>query len=141
LLVGEGVNLQPLEKSKTKGQTIKPSEQRVLKLGAKGPKKNNRTCSTCGLQAGHDSLTCLLLPHNKERLAQLGTKKRGRPPGAKNKVESDAMGNIAGSQEINKKEIMEPRRRGRPPGSKNRMHPQLIAASGEECESPYMMDG
>jgi hypothetical protein len=141
LLVGEGVNLQPPEKSKTKGRTTKPLEQRVLKLGAKGPKKNNRTCSTCGLQAGHDSHTCLLLPHNKERLAQLGTKKRGRPPGVKNKVKYDAMGNIAASQEINKKEMMEPRRRGRPPGSKNRMHPQLIAASGEECESPDMMVG
>jgi hypothetical protein len=56
-------------------------------------------------------------------------------------VKYDAMGNIAGSQEIDEKEMMEPRRRGRPPGSKNKMHPQLIAASGEECESPDMMDG
>jgi hypothetical protein len=94
-----------------------------------------------GLQAGHDSRTCLLLPHNKERLTQLQTKNRGRPPGAKNKVKYDAMGNIVDGQEINKKEMMEPRRRERPLGSKNRVHPQLIAASGEECESPDMMDG
>jgi hypothetical protein len=56
-------------------------------------------------------------------------------------VKYDAMGNIADGQEINKKEMMEPRRRERPLGSKNRVHPQLIAASGEECESPDMMDG
>jgi hypothetical protein len=68
------------------------------------------------MQVGHDSHTCLL-PHNKERLAKLGTKKRGRPLGAKTKVKYDAMGNIASSQEINKKEMMEPRRRGRLPGS------------------------
>jgi hypothetical protein len=53
-------------------------------------------------------------------LDQLGTKKRGRPQGAKNKVESDAMGNNVGSREINMKEMMKPRRQGRPPGSKNK---------------------
>jgi hypothetical protein len=39
--------------SKPKGRTIKGSEQKVFKLGAKGTKKMNRKCQKCGIADGH----------------------------------------------------------------------------------------
>ena len=38
---------------------IKTSEQRVVKLGAKGEKKKTRKCQKCGIADGHNSRTCL----------------------------------------------------------------------------------
>jgi hypothetical protein len=73
-----------------KGRTIKGIEQKVINLGAKGTKKMNRKCQKCGIADGHNSRTCLSLEENRLRLASLAERKRGRPPGSRNKVGSNA---------------------------------------------------
>ena len=82
----EGVNLTRPDKAKPKGRTIKSSEQQVLKLGAKGAKKMSRKCQKCGIADGHNSRTCLTVEDNRVRLANLSGRKRGRPPGSRNKI-------------------------------------------------------
>jgi hypothetical protein len=82
----EGVNLARPDKAKPKGRTIKSSEQQVLKLGAKGAKKMSRKCQKCGITDGHNSRTCLTVEDNRVRLANLSGRKRGRPPGSRNKI-------------------------------------------------------
>jgi hypothetical protein len=67
------------------GRTIKTSEQRVVKLGVKGEKKKTRKCQKCGIADGHNSRTCLSLEGNRVKLASLADRKRGRPPGSRNK--------------------------------------------------------
>lgn len=76
--------------AKLKGRTIKESEARVIKLGAKGEKYKNRRCQTCGVADGHNSWTCLFLEENRVRLANLGNHKSGCPLAQKNKRTSDA---------------------------------------------------
>ena len=71
--------------ARPKGRTIKTSEQRVLKLGAKGEKKKTRKCQKCGIADGHNSRTCLSIEENRVKLASLADRKRGRPPGSRNK--------------------------------------------------------
>jgi hypothetical protein len=71
--------------ARPKERTIKTSEQRVVKLGAKGEKKNTRKCQKCGIADGHNSLTCLSIEENRVKLASLADRKRGRPPGSRNK--------------------------------------------------------
>jgi len=61
-----------------------------VKLGAKGEKKKNRKCQKCGIADGHNSRTCLTVEENRTRLAELACKKRGRPPGSKNKSAATA---------------------------------------------------
>lgn len=139
LLVGDGVSLEPPDKAKTKGRTIPASEVREVQLGAKGVKKNNKTCYTCGIACGHDSRTCHLIPRNKERLDALrAPKRRGRPPGAKNKQKSPAMVDDAHPGET-KKGTMGPRRRGRPPGAKNKV--RAISIVPDEGEDDGEEDG
>jgi len=55
--------LRPIN-ARPKGRTIKTSEQRVLKLGAKGEKKKTRKCQKCGIADGHNSRTCLSIGLN-----------------------------------------------------------------------------
>ena len=76
--------------SRPKGRTIKGSEERVIKLGAKGTKKMTRKCQKCGIADGHNSRTCLSMEENRQRLASLAGRKRGRPPGSRNKGGSKA---------------------------------------------------
>jgi hypothetical protein len=68
--------------ARPKGRTIKTSEQRVVKLGAKGEKKKTRKCQKCGITDGHNSRTCLSVEENRVSLAD---RKRGWPPGSRNK--------------------------------------------------------
>jgi hypothetical protein len=49
-----------------------------------------RKCQTCGIADGHNSRTCLSLEENRLRLASLAGRKRGRPPGSRNKGGSNA---------------------------------------------------
>lgn len=113
------MSLEKPDKAKPKGRTIKASEPRELQLGAKGPKKNLKTCSVCGIACGHDARTCLKLEHNRERLAALGGRRSGRPLGSRNKVTKFADGIEVGIQE--QQTSTGPRRRGRPVGSKNKV--------------------
>jgi hypothetical protein len=85
----DGISLARPNNSKPKGRTIKGSEQKVIKLGAKGTKKMNRKCQKCGIADGHNSRTCLSLEENRVRLASLAGHKIGRPPGSRNKVGSN----------------------------------------------------
>jgi hypothetical protein len=78
--VVDGISLARPNNSKPKGRTIK-----VIKLGAKGTKKMNRKCQKCGIADGHNNRTCLSLEENRLRLASLAGRKRGRPPGSRNK--------------------------------------------------------
>jgi hypothetical protein len=68
--------------ARPKGRAIKTSEQRVVKLGAKGEKKN-RMCQKCGIADGHNNRTCLSAKENRVKLASLADRKRGRPPRSK----------------------------------------------------------
>jgi hypothetical protein len=77
------INLGKPDRGKPKGQTIKNTEERILKLVAKGEKKKNRRCQLCGIADGHNSRTCLSLEDNMARLATLANRKRGRPPGSR----------------------------------------------------------
>jgi hypothetical protein len=77
------INLGMLDRAKPKGRTIKNTEERILKLGAKGEKKKNRRCQLCGIADGHNNRTCLSLEENIARLATLANRKRGRPPGSR----------------------------------------------------------
>ncbi|WVZ84433.1 hypothetical protein U9M48_031466 [Paspalum notatum var. saurae] len=81
----EAISLEKPDRAKPKGRTIKDNEARVPKLGAKGEKKKNRRCKKCGIADGHNSRTCLSLEENKVRLANMVGRKRGRPPGSRNK--------------------------------------------------------
>jgi hypothetical protein len=83
--VVDGISLARPNNSKPKGRTIKGSEQKVIRLGAKGTKKMNRKCQKCGIADGHNSRTCLSLEENRLQLASLAGRKRGRPPGSRNK--------------------------------------------------------
>jgi hypothetical protein len=85
-VVREGVNLARPDKAKPKGRTIKSSEQRGFRLGVKGAKKMSRKCQKCGIADGHNSRTCLTMEDNRIRLANLAGRKRGRPPGSRNKI-------------------------------------------------------
>jgi hypothetical protein len=73
------------DNARPKGRTIKTSEQRVVKLGAKGENKKNRKCQKCGIADGHNSHTCLSMEENKVKLASLADRKRGRSPESRNK--------------------------------------------------------
>jgi hypothetical protein len=86
----DGISLARSNNSKPKGRTIKGSEQKVIKLGEKGTKKMNRKCQKCRIADGHNSRTCLSLEENRLRLASLAGRKRGRPPGSRNKGGSNA---------------------------------------------------
>jgi hypothetical protein len=77
--------------ARPKGRTIKTSEQRVVKLGAKGEKKKTRKCQKCGITDGHNSRTCLSIEENRVKLANLADRKRGRPPGSRNKNSTMAL--------------------------------------------------
>ncbi|WVZ76157.1 hypothetical protein U9M48_024155 [Paspalum notatum var. saurae] len=81
----EAISLEKPDRVKPKGRTIKDNEARVPKLGAKGEKKKNRRCKKCGIADGHNSRTCLSLEENRVRLANMVGRKRGRPPGSRNK--------------------------------------------------------
>jgi hypothetical protein len=83
------VSLRRPDNIKPKGRTISETEKRVMKLGAKGVKKN-RKCQRCDIADGHNSRTCLSLEENRLRLASLTGRKRGRPLGSRNKGSSDA---------------------------------------------------
>ncbi|WVZ79932.1 hypothetical protein U9M48_027454 [Paspalum notatum var. saurae] len=78
----DGISLERRDHAKPKGRTMKETESMVLKLGAKGEKKKNRKC---GIADGYNSRTCLSVKENRDRMAELGGHKRGRPPGSKNK--------------------------------------------------------
>ena len=55
--VVDGISLSRPGNAKPMGRTIKGSEQKVIKLGAKGTKKNMK-CQKCGIADGHKSRTC-----------------------------------------------------------------------------------
>jgi hypothetical protein len=74
----DGISLARPNNAKPKGRTIKGSEQKVIKLGAKGTKKMNRKCQKFGIADGHNSRTCLSFEENRVRLASLAGHKRGR---------------------------------------------------------------
>jgi hypothetical protein len=46
----------------------------------------SRKCQKCGIADGHNSRTCLTVEDNRIRLANLAGRKRGRPPGSRNKI-------------------------------------------------------
>jgi hypothetical protein len=71
--------------ARPKGRTIKTSEQRVVKLGAKGEKKKTQKCQKCGIVDGHNSHTCLSVEENRVKLASLADRKRGRTHVSRNK--------------------------------------------------------
>jgi hypothetical protein len=71
--------------ARPKGRTIKTSEQRVVKLGAKGEKKKTRKCQKCGIADGHNSRTCLFVDENRVKLHSLADRKRGRSPRSRKK--------------------------------------------------------
>jgi hypothetical protein len=73
------INLSMPNHARPKGRTIKNTEERIMKLGAKGEKKKNRRCQLCGIADGHNSRTCLSVEENRARLARLTNLKRGRP--------------------------------------------------------------
>jgi hypothetical protein len=50
----DGISLARPNNAKPKGRSIKGSEQKVIKLGMKGTKKN-RKCQKCGIADGHNS--------------------------------------------------------------------------------------
>ena len=76
------INLGLSDRAKPKGRTIKNTEERILKLGAKGEKKKNRRCQLFGIADGHNNRTCLSMEENRARLATLANRKRGRPTGS-----------------------------------------------------------
>lgn len=84
----DGISLARTNNAKAKGRTIKRSEQKDLKLGAKGTKKKNRKCKIYGNADGHNSHTCLSIQDNRVQLANLVVRKIGRPLGSKNKIGS-----------------------------------------------------
>jgi hypothetical protein len=47
--------------AKPKERTIKWSEQKVIKLGAKGTKKKNRKCQKCGIVDGHNKSNMFII--------------------------------------------------------------------------------
>jgi hypothetical protein len=77
------INLGMPDRARPKGRTIKNTEERIMKLGAKGEKKKNRICQLCGIADGHNSRTCLSMEENRARLARLANRKRGRPAGSR----------------------------------------------------------
>jgi hypothetical protein len=77
------INLSMPDRARPKGRTIKNTEDRIMKLGAKGEKKKNRRCQLCGIADGHNSRTCLYVEENRARLAKLANQKRGRPAGSR----------------------------------------------------------
>ena len=77
------INLSMPDRARPKGRTIKNSEDRIMRLGAKGEKKKNRRCHLCGIADGHNSRTCLSMEENRARLAKLSNRKRGRPAGSR----------------------------------------------------------
>lgn len=144
LEVGIGISLERPEKAKPKGRTMEKAELRVVKLGARGPKLMSRKCKVCGIADGHNASTCLQKEGNRVRLAGLAGKKRGRPPGSKNRstlprvaleVDSQKRSRMSMSDEEDGNETVgtdiedspqpeepspAPRKRGRPAGSKNK---------------------
>jgi hypothetical protein len=79
------ISLVPPEKAKPKGRNKTESDKAAVTLGASGEKLGTRRCKACGQYATHNARTCLSLEHNRVRLETMRNKKRGRPPGAKNK--------------------------------------------------------
>jgi hypothetical protein len=71
------------DRARPKGRTIKNTEDRIMKLGAKGEKKKNRRCQLCGIADGHNNRICLSVEENRARLAKLANRKRGRPVGSR----------------------------------------------------------
>jgi hypothetical protein len=63
------INLSMPDRARPKRRTIKNTEERIMKLGAKGEKKKNRRCQLCGIGDGHNSRTCLSVEENRARLA------------------------------------------------------------------------
>lgn len=84
------ISLKKLDNAKPKDRTLKVSEQKEIKLGAKGVKKKNIMCHQCGVADGHNSHTCLSVEENRVQLASLTGRKRGRPIGSRNKGSSSA---------------------------------------------------
>lgn len=143
-MVGQGINLDPPDKAKPKGRAMDAAETKALKLGAKGPKLGTRRCKNCGIADGHNAATCLQKPENRERLAKIAGRKRGRPPGAKNRHGPCAAATEVGNEKMTHKRMTDdeeewedvdtdmeespqreepctaPRKRGRPAGSKNK---------------------
>ncbi|RLN35298.1 hypothetical protein C2845_PM03G25950 [Panicum miliaceum] len=145
---GDDVSLRPPDKSRSKGRAIKASETRVLHLGAPGPKFGNRKCDKCGMK-GYDIRTCPLVPYNQEHLEKMSSgKKRGRPPGSKNKnttTKSLEMGDGSAAKRLALEDgssacsTTSPVRRGpgRPKGTKNKisssfLRAQLLAANEQQ---------
>jgi hypothetical protein len=77
------ISLVPPKKAKPKGRNKKESDKAAITLEASGEKLGTRRCKACGRYATHNARTCL--KHNRVRLEAMRNKKRGRPPGAKNK--------------------------------------------------------
>jgi hypothetical protein len=65
------INLSIPDRAIPKGRTIKNTEDRIMKLGAKGEKKKNRRCQLCGIADGHNNRMCLSMEENRARLAKL----------------------------------------------------------------------
>jgi hypothetical protein len=87
------INLVMPDRARQKGQTIKNTEESIMKLGAKGEKKKNRRCQLCGIADGHNNRTCLSVEENRARLARLArlaNRKRGRPTGSRLNSETTA---------------------------------------------------
>jgi hypothetical protein len=66
---------------------IKTSEQRIVKLGAKGEKKKTRKCKKCGIADGHNSRTCLSIEENRVKLASLADKKEDDRLGLETRIQ------------------------------------------------------
>ncbi|KAF8768991.1 hypothetical protein HU200_004532 [Digitaria exilis] len=81
------ISRMPPPRAKTKGRKMTETEKKQVTLGAKGEKKGTRRCSICKQYVTHNSRTCPLLDHNRERLEAMRNRntERGRPVGAKNK--------------------------------------------------------
>jgi hypothetical protein len=141
-----GIILERPDKAKPKGRALEQAEGHKLKLGARGPKLKSRKCKVCGIADGHNATTCLQVEANRVRLSNLAGKKRGRPPGSKNR---STLGRAANEVDNQKRRRMgrsndedgnervgtalddniqpeepspAPRKRGRPAGSKNKVN-------------------
>jgi hypothetical protein len=78
------INLGMLDRAKPKGRTIKNTEERILKLGAKGEKRRIGDASYLELQMDTTAgLVCLWKRIYRARLATLANQKRGRPSGSR----------------------------------------------------------
>jgi hypothetical protein len=112
--------------AKTKGRSKTSSEKNEVTLGAQGEKKGTRRCSVCHLYSTHNSATCPTLEKNQDRLEAKKNKKRGRPPGGKNKKNKSVHGN---DREMQEKRPMEKRRL-----LEDRSYKQILSNSEDDDE-------